>query len=59
MSQTTRVLCACQHEYQDKLYGKGVRVANATIKRNEKQADVRCTVCSKVHQVPVSSLKGN
>ena len=33
--------CTCKHTYQDKKYGKGMRVWNLTSK------GVRCTVCGK------------
>ena len=36
--------CTCSHEFQDKLYGKGRRVANVTA--NGKS---RCTVCGREH----------
>jgi len=34
--------CTCKHEYQDKKYGKDVRVCNVNIKGVHK-----CTVCGK------------
>lgn len=40
---TKIISCDCKHEYQDKRYGAGKRVAN--IKDN---GDYRCTVCDKV-----------
>lgn len=51
MKTTTKVQCSCEHEQQDKLYGKNVRLANATAKRDKDTTDVRCTVCGKVHRV--------
>lgn len=36
------IKCTCKHEYQDKKYGKGLRVAN-----NTKLETWRCTVCGK------------
>jgi redox-regulated HSP33 family molecular chaperone len=57
MSATTRVKCNCPHEVQDSLYGAGIRVANATLKQNEKQREVRCTVCKKIHNVNHSQVK--
>lgn len=57
MSGTTRVKCVCTHEVQDALYGAGVRIANATMKQNEKQREVRCTVCKKIHNVNHSQIK--
>jgi len=57
MSATAKVLCNCTHEVQDELYGKNVRVANATLKQNDKQREVRCTVCKKIHNVNHSQVK--
>ena len=34
--------CTCQHEEQDKLYGKGNRLMNESTK------GLRCTVCGKI-----------
>ena len=42
---------------QDKLYGVGNRVANATVKGDDKQIEVRCTVCSTNHRIPRSRNK--
>ena len=42
------VKCKCTHEYQDKKYGTGNRIANKT----DKGSDVyRCTVCKSEHTV--------
>lgn len=40
--------CTCEHKYQDKLYGKKMRVFNQT-KQNEHEInkECRCTVCKK------------
>jgi len=54
---TARVLCTCEHEFQDKKYGKNVRVANATSRQDSTFVEVRCTVCSKVHRVNPSKVK--
>lgn len=35
--------CTCTHPYQDKKYGKGLRVMNS----NKKGDTFRCTVCKK------------
>ena len=46
---STKVIsCTCQHEYQDKVYGKNKRLANKTQKGNQKDT-YRCTVCGKEH----------
>jgi len=37
--------CSCEHEMQDKMYGKGNRVKNQTVKGNG--TIYRCTVCLK------------
>ena len=36
--------CKCKHEYQDKRYGKGMRLHNETVK----DKGWRCTVCGNV-----------
>ena len=53
------VKCLCKNEFQDKTYGEGMRVATVTAKQNDvsKTADVRCTVCGKVHTVSQSTIK--
>ena len=43
-NQIKIVSCDCKHDYQDKKYGKGKRVANPL-----KGDGHRCTVCSKKH----------
>lgn len=40
-----KIKCTCEHEYQDKKYGKGIRMANKTTKENPDY--YRCTVCAK------------
>lgn len=59
MKTIAHVLCTCQHEYQDKKYGMGVRVANLTQKGTGSvdKRILRCTVCSREHTVSVSVLK--
>lgn len=61
-NSVAKVLCGCSGqsaEFQNKQYGKDVRVANFVTK-SEKPAvntvDVKCTVCGKLHQVKKSSL---
>ncbi len=44
--------CSCNHEGQDKLYGKGRRVFNET----KKPDTYRCTVC-KVEKTHKESIK--
>jgi hypothetical protein len=50
--KTYKVLCKCQHNFQDAAYGKGVRIANPTSKIHlDGTLDVRCTVCNTIHKV--------
>lgn len=58
MAATAKVNCKCESTFQDARYGKGVRVANATQKKNDKQTEVRCTVCGTVRHVNNSQVKG-
>lgn len=46
MGATKIVKCSCSHEYQDKLHGKGNRVANKSAATPPKYV---CTVCGKEH----------
>ena len=39
-----KINCTCSHDYQDKKYGKGKRIANKTTKNDN---TYRCTVCGK------------
>jgi hypothetical protein len=45
--------CTCSHSYQDKKYGKGIRVCNATEKGNAVLVTYRCTVCTAMLQKEV------
>ena len=56
MAATARILCKCSHEYQDKLYGKQVRLANATAKGDQQNVEVRCTVCKQTQRVPIAKV---
>ena len=40
--------CVCEHEFQDKNYGKGMRVKNRVREVGNK---ARCTVCDRVSNV--------
>lgn len=52
MKTTRKILCKCIHEFQDKQYGKQIRLCNLTTKSNSPTQDViRCTVCGTLHQV--------
>lgn len=37
--------CSCTHDFQDKIYGQGMRVHNTTVAT--KNGKYRCTVCGK------------
>lgn len=54
---TAIVNCKCNHEFQDRRYGQGKRVANATQKGDLNNVDVRCTVCKAVHRVSKQAVK--
>lgn len=44
MSERVKLIkCSCNHEFQDKRYGKGIRVHNW----REKANSYRCTVCGR------------
>ena len=44
---TVRVRCNCKSDFQDALYGSGVRLGNLMVNG---KALARCTVCSSLHQ---------
>ncbi len=57
---TARVKCTCKHAFQDAAHGPGMRVAN-TLKlpggtQKPTTIQVRCTVCSNLHWVPVGAV---
>ena len=39
--------CDCKSDYQDKKYGKNIRIHNATVKYPSGNPGWRCTVCGK------------
>lgn len=43
------ISCTCKHDYQDRTYGQGKRVANIM-----KNNGLRCTVCNRETSAPVS-----
>lgn len=56
-SGTAKVQCSCEHQFQDQQYGKNVRIANTTSKQpSQDKIEVRCTVCSRLHTVPVTKV---
>lgn len=47
IKEGTRILkCTCEHEFQDKAYGKGMRVHNVT-----EEGDAACTVCTPNYRI--------
>lgn len=42
--------CNCSNSYQDKLYGKGMRIHNICSK-DPRIKQARCTVCGKVKNI--------
>ena len=46
MSRTLLLRCKCQNDFQDKKYGKGIRVHNECGGSKKSRPDWRCTVCS-------------
>jgi hypothetical protein len=45
MSETKVMPCSCESNFQDRIYGKNMRVFNQTRKNNDRT--YRCTVCGK------------
>lgn len=46
------IKCTCHNEYQDKVYGKDIRVHNKTAKKpSPDTVIVRCTVCGATQKV--------
>jgi len=37
--------CSCKHEYQEKVYGPGLRVHNEAKSSNKSEKAYTCTVC--------------
>lgn len=58
-----KVLCSCKGqsaEFQDRTYGKDVRIANFVTKSEKSgltKVDVRCTCCGKLHSIEKSKLQ--
>lgn len=53
MKNTVKVKCKCTGpaaDFQDKQYGKDMRIANVTQKGEPQSRDVRCTVCGTTHK---------
>lgn len=43
--------CSCKSEYQDKVYGQGMRLMNLTAGSDESKRKARCTVCGKEQEI--------
>lgn len=50
MAATKVARCNCQHEFQDKQYGKGMRLMNVRDQQKHKN-EMICTVCGAKHNV--------
>lgn len=48
MNDTARLPCTCSSEFQDKTYGKGIRLHIMKQKTKGRDPDYTCTVCGKV-----------
>lgn len=48
MSKVTIRPCSCDHEYQDKNYGRKLRVHNQAKSKSVNQEAWRCTVCGRL-----------
>lgn len=42
------ITCTCSHDYQDKVYGKGRRVANKMKGVSKDSKKARCTSCGSI-----------
>lgn len=49
MAATKVFPCTCKHEFQDKEYGKGMRLHN--LSESSKKKEAHCTVCGKVRNL--------
>ena len=45
---TKEIKCTCKNEFQDKLYGKGMRVHNECGANKGKTTGWKCTVCGNI-----------
>lgn len=56
MSKTVIKSCTCSHEFQDKTYGRGMRVFNSMMAKGRVVGEA-CTVCSRESKAPVFKAK--
>lgn len=47
IDQTQIMKCECPHEFQDKTYGRGLRVHNPAPQKGASPQRVRCSVCGR------------
>lgn len=47
LAKTKVMKCSCEHQGQDRMYGKGNRLFNVTIKGKQGPEVYRCTICGK------------
>lgn len=52
------IKCNCTHEYQDKQYGHGNRVANPMKTDPKEPKKHRCTVCGTIHTGKAEKVEG-
>lgn len=50
--------CDCLHDYQDAVYGRGMRVHNVKSATNKSEERVSCTVCGKGARTPSPHKQG-
>lgn len=49
VKQSVMILkCVCQHEFQDRKYGKSMRVMNSCVVKPQQPQRFRCTVCGSI-----------
>ena len=56
---TKILMCSCKHEFQDKTYGKGMRVHNSFKPKETGRAHYRCTVCRHEQEVAKKEVEDN
>jgi len=49
MGTTKIVKCTCINDFQDKKYGRKLRIANYCVSSKHQTVPWRCTVCGKQH----------
>jgi hypothetical protein len=54
MAEVKVLKCSCRHDYQDSIYGVGMRVMNPA--PSDKPKEYVCTICER--RVSIDNLKG-